>query len=110
MENSYLLYLKDNDVSLMLEDYVLIAYNKKKNKELEDARNFHERNYQNDIDININRDNHYLISHIFSGFIYRLSDYYWNIEKNKLVYHRIKIYEEELEGYIENTELQRCDY
>lgn len=108
MENSYLLYLKDNDVSLMLEDYVLIAYNKRRSKELEDTRNFHESNFQNCIDIN--RENHYLISFIFSKYIYRLSDYYWNIENDTLVDHRIKIYEEELEGYIENTELQRCIY
>ena len=108
MENSYLIYLRDNDVSLMLEDYVLIAYNQRKNKELEDARNFHEDNFQNCIDVN--RDNHYLISFIFSEYIYRLSEYYWNIEYPKLIDHRIKIYEEELKDYIENTELQRCQY
>ena len=51
-----------------------------------------------------------LISFIFGEYIYRLSDYYWNIENPKLINHRIKIYEEELEGYIENTELQRCEY
>ena len=108
MENSSLIHLKDNDVILMLEDYVLIAYNKSKRKELEDARYFHEDNFQNCIDIN--RDNHYLISFIFGEYIYRLSDYYWNIENPKLINHRIKIYEGELEGYIENTELQRCEY
>ena len=108
MENSYLNYLKDNDVIIMLEDYVLIAYNTRRTKELEDARNFHEANFQNCIDVS--KDNHYLISFIFGEYIYRLSDYYWNIENPKLINHRIKIYEEELEAYIENTELQRCEY
>jgi hypothetical protein len=108
MENSSLIHLKDNDVILMLEDYILIAYNKKRSNELEDARKFHENNFQNCIDIN--KDNHYLISFIFGEYIYRLSGYYWSIEKSKLVDHRIKIYEESLKEDIETTELQRCQY
>ena len=51
---SSLHYLKDNDLIELLGDYVLKAYLRKKQKELDDAREFHEKNFQDLIDENQN--------------------------------------------------------
>ena len=103
-----LIITKNNDLVQMLEKYVLKAYLKKKTKELEDARNFHENNFQNCIDIN--RNNHYLISKIFNDYIVRCYDHWWTLEYerklNKLIKHRIRVYEDELNDYLELREIE----
>ena len=48
----------------LLGDYVLKAYLRKKQKELYDARAFHENNFQACIDEN--KDNHYMISDVIT--------------------------------------------
>ena len=53
-------YLIDNDINLLLEDYVLSAYLRKRQKDLEDSRSFHEENFQENNDVN--KGKHYLIS------------------------------------------------
>ena len=57
---SYLDFLENHDLNLLLEDYVLSAYLKKRQKDLEDSRSFHEENFQKNNDKN--KGNHYLIS------------------------------------------------
>ena len=57
---SYLDYLENHDLNLLLEDYVLSAYLRKRQKDLEDSRSFHEENFQENNDIN--KGKHYLIS------------------------------------------------
>ena len=57
-------YLIDNDITLLLEDYVLSAYLKKREKDLEDSRSFHEENFQRNNDKN--KGNHYLISDVIT--------------------------------------------
>ena len=108
MNSPIFIITKNNDLVHMLEKYVLKAYFKKKSKELEDSRNFHENNFQNCIDIN--RDNHYLISKIFNDYIKRCYDCWWTLEsekkENKLIKHRIRVYEEELNDYLELREIE----
>jgi len=100
MEKSPLRFL-DNDVSYMLCEQVRISKEDK-------ARQFHENNFQNCIDIN--KDNHYLISKIFNDYIKRCYDCWWNLEYerkfNKLINHRICVYEEELNDYIVKREIE----
>ena len=100
MEKSPLRFL-DNDVSYMLCEQVRIVREDK-------ARNFHENNFQNCNDIN--RDYHYLISKIFNDYIKRCYDDWWTLESerktNKLIKHRIRVYEEELNDYIEQREIE----
>jgi hypothetical protein len=95
MNKSPLRFL-DYDVSDMLCKQIRIV------KEYE-ARKFHESNFQNCIDIN--RDNHYLISKIFNEYIKRCYDHWWNLKYerklNKLIKHKILVYEEELNDYLE---------
>ena len=57
---SYLDFLQNHDLNLLLEDYVLSAYLRKRKKDLEDSRSFHEQNFQENNDIN--KGKHYLIS------------------------------------------------
>ena len=57
---SYLDFLQNHDLNLLLEDYVLSAYLRKRQKDLEDSRSFHEENFQENNDIN--KGKHYLIS------------------------------------------------
>ena len=105
MEKSPLRFL-DYDVSDMLCKQLRII---RENQ----ARNFHESNFQNSIDINV--DNHYLISKIFNEYIKRCYDCWWNLEYekkfNKLIKHRIRVYEEELYDYLElrTIELDRWE-
>ena len=57
---SYLDFLQNHDLNLLLEDYVLSAYLKKREKDWEDSRSFHEENFQTNNDKN--KGKHYLIS------------------------------------------------
>ena len=57
---SALQYLNDIDIISNLEDYVLSAYLRKRQKDLEDSRSFHKENFQKNNDVN--KGNHYLIS------------------------------------------------
>ena len=106
MQN-HCIIIENNDLIQILEGYVIKAYLKKKSKEIEDARNFHEENFQNSIDIN--RDKHYLISKIFNTYIRPCYDYWWvsewALKKNKLVKMRINVYESELKDYLEEREI-----
>jgi len=98
------LRLLDYDVSDMLCKQLRIT---RENQ----ARKFHESNFQNSIDINV--DNHYLISKIFNEYIKRCYNHWWYFKSekisNKLVKHQISVYEEELYDYLElrNIELER---
>lgn len=129
---SVLRYLKDYDLIELLGDYVLKAHLRKKKLDLDDARQFHEKNFQDYIDKN--KDNHYLISDVITDlrqnypFIYPRNSYTWfpfmdiedPVENLRLcldfswtplhVSDRIKIYNENVETYKENTKLQRCGY
>ena len=126
---SVLHYFKDYDLIELLEDYVLKAYLRKKKKELDDAREFHEKNFQDCIDEN--KKNHYLISDVITdikqnySFEYSSICVYWApiFPRNPLynfysvyswapiaVSDRIKIYNDSVEPYKENTKLQRCGY
>ena len=67
---SYLDFLQNHDLNLLLEDYVLSAYLRKRQKDLEDSRSFHENNFQENNDVNKCR--HYLISEV----IYYIKDGY----------------------------------
>ena len=100
MEKSPLRFL-DNDVSYMLCKQVRIVRE-------DEARNFHENNFQDCIDIN--RDNHYLISKIFNDYIKRCYDHWWTLEyerkANKLIKHRIRVYEDELNDYLELRQIE----
>ena len=100
MEKSPLRFL-DNDVSYILCKQVRIVRE-------DEARNFHENNFQYCIDIN--RDNHYLISKIFNDYIVRCYDHWWTLEsekiENKLIKHRIRVYEDELNDYLELREIE----
>lgn len=102
--------IENNDLIQILEGYVIKAYLKKKSKEIEDARNFHEENYININTIDINKDKHYLMYIIFNTYIrpprydyWRVSE--WELKKNKLVKMRINIYESELYNYLELREI-----
>ena len=129
---SSLHYLNDHDLIELLGDYVLKAYLRKKQKELYDSRAFHEKNFQTCIDEN--KDNHYMISDVITDlrqnypFLYPRDSSIWipfmDIEdpsENLRLYvdfswsplhvsDRIKIYNEHVETYKENTKLQRCGY
>ena len=106
MQN-HCIIIENNDLIQILEGYVIKAYLKKKSKEIEDARNFHEENFQNSI--NINKDKHYLMSKIFNTYIRPCYDYWWvsewALKKNKLVKMRINVYESELYDYLELREI-----
>ena len=120
--------------------YVLKAYLQKKQKELDDAIEFHEKNFQDCIDVN--QDNHYLISEVITDirnnypFTYPRRSFIWQLVLQKdgirldpqlsgrlyrkkridfswtplYVSDRIKIYNDPVEKYKENTKLQRCGY
>lgn len=51
---SSLKFLKDNDVIVLLGEYVLIAYIKKKEKELKKSREFHMKNLESQVMVFIN--------------------------------------------------------
>lgn len=61
---SPLQYLNDNDLILQLGDYVLKAYLKKREKDLEDSRSFHKENFQSNN--YVNKGKHYLISDVIA--------------------------------------------
>ena len=129
---SVIRYLKDYDLIELLGDYVLKAHLRKKDKDLDDARQFHEKNFQDYVDEN--KDNHYLISDVITDlrnnypFLYPRNSSSWvpfmDIEdpvenlrlyvdfswSPLLVSYRIRIYNEHVETYKENTKLQRCGY
>ena len=97
METSPLRFI-DYDISLMLADQVRLSQE-------EAARKFHYNNSDNSHGIDLNQDNHYLLSSVFDT-IYsniqnnprELIDSYWAIGKTwfKLsIHHRICIFEEE---------------
>ena len=121
---SSLHYLRDYDLIILLGDYVLKAYLRKKKQDLEDARQFHEKNFQECIDVN--RDNRYLLSHGFDvlkenyvgnppysysgdiglNLVYRPSSWtYWFGFSTK---YKICFFENSLKIYEDNTKLQRC--
>jgi len=64
MENSPLRFL-DYDVSLMLADQVRASQE-------EESRKFHSDNFENSHEIDLNQDNHYLISNMFEEIGYLL--------------------------------------
>ena len=101
--------IENNDLIQILEGYVIKAYLKKKSKEIEDARNFHEENYINRNSIDINIDKHYLMSKIFNTYIRPCYDYWWvsewALKNDKLVEMRINVYESELKNYLEEREI-----
>ena len=125
-------YLKDYDLIELLGDYVLKAYLRKKDTDLEEARQFHEKNFQDYVDEN--EVNHYLISDVITDlrqnypFIYPRSCSNWipflditDPSDNLKLYNefswtplnvsdRVKIYNDSVESYKENTKLQRCGY
>ena len=101
---STLNYLKDNDIIKLLEEYVLKAYLQKKQKDLDQSRDFHEKNFQECIDMN--RENHYFISDIITDINIPL---YFSVTP-LYVPERIKLYNDTIEVYKENTKLQRCIY
>lgn len=129
---SVLHYLKDYDLIELLGDYVLKAHLQKKDKDLDDARQFHEKNFQDYVDEN--EVNHYLISDVITDITQNYKFEYtrdcsdWIIsslfshpeESIRIPYYfswtplyvsdRIKIYNEHVETYKENTKLQRCGY
>ena len=63
---SSLHYLKDYDLIELLGDYVLKAYLRKRKKELDETRAFHDKNFHDGIDMN--KANHYLISDAIEEF------------------------------------------
>jgi len=65
MENSPLRFL-DNDVSQILADQVRLSQE-------EEARKFHSYNFENSHEIDLNQDNHYLISNMFEKIGYLLN-------------------------------------
>lgn len=126
-----LYYLKDNDIIQLLEDYVLKAYVHKKKQSLENARKYHENNFQECIDIN--KRNHYLISDVITdlkenhSFKYPVTCVNWlpiiEFRGKKLgwykniyqdfswtplcVSEKIKLYNDTVKGNTWNTKLQR---
>lgn len=101
---SSLHYLKDQDLIILLGDYVLKAYIQKKQKELDDTRAFHENIFQDGIDMN--SEHHYLISDVIR-YINETLYFSWT---PLYVSERIKLYDDSVEPYKENTKLQRCGY
>ena len=137
---SSLHYLKDHDLIELLGDYVLKAYLRKKQKEFDDAREFHEKNFQDCIDVN--QENHYMISDVITDlqgshpFQYPKDTFDWvisyhfktfclsqlcMIQLENIIFfedcswipldvsERIKIYNDAVDPYKENTKLRRCD-
>ena len=121
---SSLHYLRDYDLIILLGNYVLKAYLKKMKKDQEDARQFHEKNFQECIDVN--RDNRYLLAHGFDvlkenyvgnppyscsgdiglNLVYRPACWtYWFGFSTK---YKVCFFENSLKIYEENTKLQRC--
>lgn len=104
MEKSPLRFL-DYDVSIYLGEQIRIYREDK-------AREFHIHNFENAIDEN--KLFHYEISWIYSEYINKLWNFYWenfyldNLNEENRVKERIKLFEDELEMYNENTRLQRC--
>ena len=110
----------------------MLSITGKKQKDLDDAREFHEKNFQDLIDKN--KDNHYMISDVITDirynypFIYPRNSSTWipfmditDPSENLRLYldfswiplhisDKIKIYNEHVEIYKENTKLQRCGY
>ena len=136
---SSLHYLKDHDLIELLGDYVLKAYLRKKQKELDEARAFHEKNFQDCIDVN--KENHYMISDVLTDlqesqpFQYPKDTFVWivanhfktvrfsevcMIQVENIIFYsdcswipldisiRIKIYNDSVDPYKENTKLRRC--
>jgi len=130
---SSLHYLKDHDLIELLGDYVLKAYLRKKKKDLEESRKYHEKNFQDCIDVN--KENHYLISDVIFDIKhnyplkYPKDSFIWSFVKQcKTIPNEcsrlyidlswtplrvsdiIKIYNNHKDTYKENTKLQRCGY
>ena len=137
---SSLRYLRDNDLIILLGDYVLKAYLRKKKKDLEESRKYHEKNFQDCIDVN--RENHYLISDVLTDlqeshpFQYPKDTFDWvvsyhfktvrdsevcMIQLENITFYsdfswipldvsvRIKLYNDYVDPYKENTKLRRCE-
>ena len=106
MEHSPLRFL-DNDVSIMLSEQV-------RNSQEKISREFHEKNFQNNIDMN--KEYHYELSNIFDKYISKNWEFYWinfyadKSISNDTVKERIQLYEDELIRYDYFTKLQRCRY
>jgi hypothetical protein len=94
MEFSPLRFL-DSDVAWMLSNEVRVSRE-------EEARKFHSNNFENCIDLN--REHHYLISHIFEQItvvtLYEFMVYDAHLTAKELIH----LYEDE----VKNTRLQRC--
>jgi len=116
MENSPLRFL-DMDVSLMLSDQVRISQE-------EEARKFHSDNFENSHEIDLNQDNHYLISDMFEeiGYlldypvipkrkIYVIKGHFFRDTKAEInILDFKRCYDVCIINRIENTRLQRCRY
>ena len=108
MESSPLRFL-DLDVSLMLADEV-------RNSQEEEARAFHDNLFENSHEINLNWNNHYLMSHIFEDVGYLLAgpDMMWrgwaHSDWPSNILHFKRCYDACVKTHIENTRLQRCGY
>ena len=104
MEHSPLRFL-DNDLSIMLCEHV-------RNSQEKISREFHEKNFQNSIDIN--KEYHYELSNIFDNYISKNWKFEWltlyadKSISNDTVKERIQLYEDELKRYDYYTKLQRC--
>ncbi len=104
MENSPLRFL-DYDISIYLGEQIRIHRE-------DEARKFHIHNFENAIDEN--KVYHYEISWIYNEYINKLWNFYWenfyldNLNEENRVKERIKLYEDELVLFNENTRLQRC--
>ena len=111
MEFSPLRFL-DFDASQMLADQVRLSQE-------EEARTFHDNLFENSHEINLNWDNHYLMTRVFEDIGYLLavpkgwkrgslqqlhSDWLNNISEFKRCYNVC------VKTWIENTRLQRCGY
>jgi hypothetical protein len=96
---SALQYLNDNDIISNLEDYVLSAYLKKRQKDLEDSRSFHEENFHTNN--HYNKGKHYLISdtitYIKQCYIFVDQDLSWQTVS---VGERIKAYNQMVKYFI----------
>ena len=116
MENSPLRFL-DMDVSLMLADQVRLSQE-------EEARKFHSDNFENSHVIDLNQDNHYLISNMFEeiGYlldypvipkrkIYVIKGHFFRDTKAEInILDFKRCYDVCIINRIENSILQKCGY